>query len=276
MCPFDLVRNAPKNFFFFCSFKVVRTKWNRRTYSITEQLLGDCNWSPKVKTWTEWKPITERRDVLSFWAYKPANQSSRQGLLFRLQMSVFPDSSGDRNANIGLIVMLIHYLFKFFSILVGRGYDTGARVPREDKMPLLKHAGISTWHSLTAVTMANICKWRRAPLSLWPCHGGADTSLWTPSMLGKGGDKQLNSGRRTGVTASLVLSLYSLCSAAIPVVFAYRSSFRWPICLVESFALLFFCLCSALEGGTGLHGRDSLKWKSRLLPAVAKAHLIRG
>lgn len=36
-------------------------------------------------------------------------------------------------------------------------------------------------------------------------------------MLGKGGDKQLNSGRRTGVTASLVLSLYSLCSAAIPV-----------------------------------------------------------
>lgn len=58
-------------------------------------------------------------------------------------------------------------------------------------------------------------------------------------MLGKGGDKRLNSGR-TGVTASLVLSLYSLCSAAIPVVFAYRSSFRWPICLVESFALLFF------------------------------------
>lgn len=59
-------------------------------------------------------------------------------------------------------------------------------------------------------------------------------------MLGKGGDKRLNSGRRTGVTASLMLSLYSLCSAAIPVVFAYRSSFRWPICLVESFALLFF------------------------------------
>lgn len=59
-------------------------------------------------------------------------------------MSVFPDSSGDRNANIGLIVMLIHYLFLFFSILAGRGYDTGARVPREDKMPLLKHAGIST------------------------------------------------------------------------------------------------------------------------------------
>ena len=32
----------------------------------------------------------------------------------------------------------------FFPLLPCWDYDTGSRVPRGDKMPLLKHAGIST------------------------------------------------------------------------------------------------------------------------------------
>lgn len=172
--------------------------------------------------------------------------------------------------------MLIHSLFFLFACW---DYDTGARGPRGDKMPLLKHAGISTWHSLTAVTMANICKWRRVPLSLWPCHRDSDTSHWTPSMLEKEENwkrqiktekkprKWPNSARGTGVTLLFMLSLP----------FFMLSALLWPPFVMYSIGLFFFfCICFAVEERTGLHVRDSLKWKCRLLPTVAKAHLIRG
>lgn len=164
------------------------------------------------------------------------------------------------------------------------GYDTRARVPCGDKMSLLKHAGISTWHSLTAVTMANICKWRRVPLSLWPCHRDSDTSHWTLNTLetGRGDWKREINGKRKQDNGRILrrekvqhcrLHYLSFSSFFLltPCVI-YRTVSNGPFASPK----LFFCLCSAVERGTGLHGRDSLKWKCRLLPAVAKAHLIRG
>lgn len=109
-------------------------------------------------------------------------------------------------------------------------------------MPLLKHAGITTWHSLTAVTMANTCKWRRALLSLRPCHRSSDTSHRTPSMLGekkkklKKRDKRMrawqwpHSGRTTGVTPlspfSLLFVMYSFGLFA-SLFFGRSDRFTW-------------------------------------------------
>lgn len=81
--------------------------------------------------------------------------------------------------------------------------------------------------------------------------------------------------RRTGVTWLLCYLGFFAVLSALSWFPCFCNLFHWPICLAESF-LFCVCLCCAVEGGTGLHGRDSLKWKCRLLPAVAKAHLIRG
>lgn len=108
--------------------------------------------------------------------------------------------------------------------------------------------------------MANICKWRRVPLSLWPCHGVSDTSHRTQECVGekkkegswKTGRYEQLPARRTGVTWLLCYPGFFVVLSALSWFPCFCNLFHWPICLAESFLFCVSLLCSG--------GRDRFTW----------------
>lgn len=143
-----------------------------------------------MKTWVKWKLISEQWDlsvILIIQTHKSTPPTHCAAVShYRLQTSLLEFLQGTKMPTLVLDSADCHVnsvalsLFLHAGIMIQR-----SGVPCGDKMSLFKHAGVTMWYSLTAVTMANICKWRRMPLSLRPHRSDTDTSYRTPNMLGK-------------------------------------------------------------------------------------------